>query len=104
MVNIVDRPTWKVLARKEIEDHGVLSEFESRPFWLSWKNGHLRVGAGSTVGENEILEYADSLKDVTSLSLATYNNTVAGIWDLTFPDDTSEYSSLFGNSRFTSVF
>lgn len=29
------------------------------PYWLSWANGNIRLGSGSIVGENIILEYTD---------------------------------------------
>ena len=40
------------------QDHP-LSCSESRPFWLSWQDGYIRLGTGLTVGEGQMLAWQD---------------------------------------------
>ena len=51
---------------------GVLSEEELRWFWVSWGGGRISAGVGSSVGQGELLAYADpSPSPVNYVAFAT---------------------------------
>ena len=45
---------------KGVSAHGILSGDEFRAFWISWKNGLMEFGTGSTVGSSVVLQYNDT--------------------------------------------
>ena len=41
----------------EYPQAGLLDENEFRSFWVSWAGGNIKVGTGSTVGQNTFMEH-----------------------------------------------
>ncbi|XP_013397759.1 uncharacterized protein LOC106164412 [Lingula anatina] len=53
-------------------------------FWLSWDGGHIKLGSGTTVGQNVLVDYADpSPYSVSTLSVMTTGGT--GQWQISNP-------------------
>jgi len=42
-----------------VKTPGILTEFTFTTFWLSWADGTVKLGKGSDVGQNSVLEYQD---------------------------------------------
>lgn len=66
----------------QVETPDILNEFEYRTFWISWKDGVVKFGQGSIVGELELLRYEDPAPlDVSLVSLSTWERC-PGMWKL----------------------
>ena len=66
--------------RAHLYTPGVLSCAEDRYFWLSWKNGLVRLGSGSLHGVGEVLKWKNPNPfDVNAIGLVT-NAGVKGRW------------------------
>ena len=58
----------------------ILSESELRPFWLRWRDRHLRFGKGEEVGQNEVTSYNNmDLAAITSVSVSS-GGSYTGEW------------------------
>ena len=58
----------------------LLSESEFRAFWITWKDGNIKVGQGPVVNENIFLEWADpDFIEVTSVTVSS-GNQGDGYW------------------------
>ena len=45
---------------KDSESGSWLSDSAYRPFWITWGNGQIKVGSGTTVGQNMFLSDTNS--------------------------------------------
>ena len=62
------------------DTNGILSETELRPFWLRWRDRHLRFGEGEEVGQNEVTSYNNmDLAAITSVSVSS-GSSYTGEW------------------------
>ena len=51
---------------------GILSDGELRPFWLRWRDRHIRFGEGEEVGQNEVTSYNNlDLAAITGVSVSS---------------------------------
>ena len=65
----------------EVATPGLLSCYENRPFWMSWKDGSLHVGEGRT-GHQVFIDYHGSpeLAHISAIGHSTDNTN--GEWDV----------------------
>ena len=55
------------------------------PYWVSWTNGNLVFGKGSTEGENALISLEQVvIQPFTTLSVATATGYSPGLWEFLF--------------------
>ena len=59
---------------------GILSNGELRPFWLTWRDRHLRFGEGEEVGQNEVTSYNNLQLDAITSASVSSGGSSAGEW------------------------
>ena len=80
---------------QKVDTLGIVHCNQSRPFWISWEGGRIKLGSGARVGRNTILDYMhDDPYDVTMATLSTGFGS-KGIWVISQPEGRNiEASSL----------
>ena len=62
----------------EVSTPGILNCYENRPFWISWRDGALRVGEGEN-GGRMFMDYPWQEYRVYDIGLSS--DTTEGEWD-----------------------
>ena len=72
-----------MLAGKEQTE--VVNCTDLTPYWVSWANGNLVFGKGSTEGENALITLEKVvIQPFTTLSVATSTGHSPGLWEFLF--------------------
>ena len=82
IVTIHDSVNGTEVARAESLSLGICDKSET--YWISWLGTTVKMGAGSVVGENEVITYDQfKLTSVTTVSIASGFGDQKGTWEYT---------------------
>jgi hypothetical protein len=63
-----------IILQEYSDIRGILSCYEFRTFWITWKDGHIEVGSGSEIGTHVLVTWTDSnhIKDTKYVSFGAW--------------------------------